>query len=121
EVEARAVAEARRQRVALRVRVDEEERRAEPVLPARHEARVDGDRKSTRLNSSHDQISYAVLCLKKQIQTHHERQKQPYGRQHTSPHYRTHPLSLHDALPILKSKPAPSPKRGVSVLLCECV
>src|SRR5206468_11926258 len=23
-----------------------------------------GDRKSTRLNSSHDQISYAVLCLK---------------------------------------------------------
>src|SRR3989440_4745921 len=26
---------------------------------------VDGDRKSTRLNSSHDQISYAVFCLKK--------------------------------------------------------
>src|SRR2546428_2673325 len=26
-----------------------------------------GDRKSTRLNSSHDQISYAVFCLKKQI------------------------------------------------------
>src|SRR2546430_11629413 len=24
-----------------------------------------GDRKSTRLNSSHSQISYAVLCLKK--------------------------------------------------------
>src|SRR2546428_8661928 len=24
------------------------------------------DRKSTRLNSSHDQISYAVFCLKKQ-------------------------------------------------------
>src|SRR2546421_4986294 len=32
----------------------------------------DLDRKSTRLNSSHDQISYAVFCLKKkktQIQT----------------------------------------------------
>src|SRR2546421_9420541 len=31
------------------------------------------DRKSTRLNSSHDQISYAVFCLKKkkkQITTH---------------------------------------------------
>src|SRR3982750_5007431 len=30
-------------------------------------ARVGGkiDRKSTRLNSSHDQISYAVFCLKK--------------------------------------------------------
>src|SRR2546428_5080184 len=26
---------------------------------------VTGDRKSTRLNSSHDQISYAVFCLKK--------------------------------------------------------
>src|SRR2546427_2223677 len=27
--------------------------------------RVDIDRKSTRLNSSHSQISYAVFCLKK--------------------------------------------------------
>src|SRR5206468_13067248 len=26
---------------------------------------VSADRKSTRLNSSHDQISYAVFCLKK--------------------------------------------------------
>src|SRR2546428_7267617 len=30
------------------------------------------DRKSTRLNSSHDQISYAVFCLKKK-NTHMER------------------------------------------------
>src|SRR3989440_1215022 len=29
------------------------------------QTRRDGDRKSTRLNSSHDQISYAVFCLKK--------------------------------------------------------
>src|SRR2546430_11230240 len=28
------------------------------------------DRKSTRLNSSHSQISYAVFCLKKKIITH---------------------------------------------------
>src|SRR2546428_5284207 len=28
-------------------------------------ARCGRDRKSTRLNSSHDQISYAVFCLKK--------------------------------------------------------
>src|SRR3989440_9555831 len=28
-------------------------------------ARVPQDRKSTRLHSSHDQISYAVFCLKK--------------------------------------------------------
>src|SRR2546427_9599735 len=27
--------------------------------------RIDQDRKSTRLNSSHSQISYAVFCLKK--------------------------------------------------------
>src|SRR5258708_10752310 len=28
------------------------------------------DRKSTRLNSSHQIISYAVFCLKKKIETH---------------------------------------------------
>src|SRR2546430_8816166 len=31
----------------------------------RHELRARLDRKSTRLNSSHSQISYAVFCLKK--------------------------------------------------------
>src|SRR2546421_9054079 len=30
------------------------------------------DRKSTRLNSSHDQISYAVFCLKKKKKTANE-------------------------------------------------
>src|SRR5260221_6582381 len=30
---------------------------------------VDGDRKSTRLNSSHTVISYAVFCLKKKKQS----------------------------------------------------
>src|SRR2546426_2211587 len=36
-------------------------------LPGRqeHVGRVSGDRKSTRLNSSHLVISYAVFCLKK--------------------------------------------------------
>src|SRR3712207_6867950 len=29
------------------------------------------DRKSTRLNSSHANISYAVFCLKKKKKTHH--------------------------------------------------
>src|SRR2546430_11944710 len=39
-----------------------QERRRQP------QARVPGpDRKSTRLNSSHSQISYAVFCLKKKI------------------------------------------------------
>src|SRR2546421_5249538 len=32
-----------------------------------------GDRKSTRLNSSHDQISYAVFCLKKKKKIENER------------------------------------------------
>ena len=47
-----------------------------------------GDRKSTRLNSSHDQISYAVFCLKK---------KNFFNDTATTEIYT---LSLHDALPI---------------------
>src|SRR2546428_9238230 len=34
---------------------------------------VPADRKSTRLNSSHDQISYAVFCLKKKKKSIHPR------------------------------------------------
>src|SRR2546427_1406723 len=43
----------------------------EPI-DARGERRHEVDRKSTRLNSSHSQISYAVFCLKKKktIQKH---------------------------------------------------
>src|SRR2546430_13368866 len=49
------------------------ERRLRPVRvgqpPAGVEQEGEGqDRKSTRLNSSHSQISYAVFCLKKKIQ-----------------------------------------------------
>src|SRR2546427_7896813 len=42
-------------------------RRRFPYDPSRAQgpARAHGDRKSTRLNSSHSQISYAVFCLKK--------------------------------------------------------
>src|SRR2546427_8299325 len=36
--------------------------------PARSRPPSDPDRKSTRLNSSHSQISYAVFCLKKKKQ-----------------------------------------------------
>src|SRR5256885_12471722 len=32
---------------------------------------ISSDRKSTRLNSSHLVISYAVFCLKKKKETHH--------------------------------------------------
>src|SRR5206468_12614118 len=37
--------------------------------PLAQEAPTRRDRKSTRLNSSHDQISYAVFCLKKKRTT----------------------------------------------------
>src|SRR5207302_4483385 len=42
--------------------------RYEPLLPVNRVPEIDlspGDRKSTRLNSSHVKISYAVFCLKK--------------------------------------------------------
>src|SRR5687768_17894130 len=39
--------------------------RASPRPPPRGRRRRRGDRKSTRLNSSHGYISYAVFCLKK--------------------------------------------------------
>src|SRR2546427_6922799 len=37
----------------------------QPPDPSRESLTEPGDRKSTRLNSSHSQISYAVFCLKK--------------------------------------------------------
>src|SRR5688572_31867482 len=40
----------------------------ERCVPPDHPER---DRKSTRLNSSHSQISYAVFCLKKKKTHHH--------------------------------------------------
>src|SRR5256886_9339999 len=39
-------------------------------VPAEYERRQTLDRKSTRLNSSHSQISYAVFCLKKKKKSH---------------------------------------------------
>src|SRR3712207_8308124 len=51
-------------RLRTAVRAAAAKRNAEDVrrIPARH---ADQDRKSTRLNSSHANISYAVFCLKK--------------------------------------------------------
>src|SRR3712207_8386784 len=69
-----------RERVAhdLRVRLDVALRAGQHVerhLEAAHAERADdvargGDRKSTRLNSSHANISYAVFCLKKKNINH---------------------------------------------------
>src|SRR5579862_10011020 len=46
--------------------VRERHREATGVCRAEQLLRVCADRKSTRLNSSHSSISYAVFCLKKQ-------------------------------------------------------
>src|SRR2546430_7210412 len=51
------------------------------------QTKIDEDRKSTRLNSSHSQISYAVFCLKK------KNKKQRSKRlPHTVPHPLRNPL-----------------------------
>src|SRR3712207_7184629 len=57
------------------------------AAPACHAARrarcagggAGGDRKSTRLNSSHANISYAVFCLKKKKELWHDEVKQECG------------------------------------------
>src|SRR3712207_8023673 len=43
--------------------------RAEEALARAEASEPGGDRKSTRLNSSHANISYAVFCLKKKKKT----------------------------------------------------
>src|SRR5256886_9273864 len=47
------------------------------------------DRKSTRLNSSHSQISYAVFCLKK------KKNSFPIAHPRLGRHYTTHALPRH--------------------------
>src|SRR2546430_8553632 len=64
----------RSRRSHKQLEADEEAKRATRAELAANRARSQydaaspsGDRKSTRLNSSHSQISYAVFCLKKKI------------------------------------------------------
>src|SRR2546430_9706678 len=61
---------------------------------------IDGDRKSTRLNSSHSQISYAVFCLKTQRRTA------------SASRCRLRPYALcqsHSRVPTRLSRPCPPP------------
>src|SRR2546430_7684566 len=60
-----------------------------------------GDRKSTRLNSSHSQISYAVFCLKKK--------KSAADRHHQFPFLTTYMLLSID--PLLCHRTRPSAQR----------
>src|SRR2546430_4550972 len=59
EIEKPARADLRREGFA------ENKQRHERSLAVRYKGQSFEDRKSTRLNSSHSQISYAVFCLKK--------------------------------------------------------
>src|SRR2546430_5866728 len=52
----------------------------------RHAVLGEGDRKSTRLNSSHSQISYAVFCLKK-------KKRKKTQAQHTRHHSKRKPTA----------------------------
>src|SRR2546430_2824399 len=75
---------ATRQELQLRLSLDTLRHHLQPQAMAQgddgaHDRRgarvaVHGDRKSTRLNSSHSQISYAVFCLKKK--KHHTQNEQ---------------------------------------------
>src|SRR2546427_5324709 len=49
-----------------------------PPFTLAHPPTPETDRKSTRLNSSHSQISYAVFCLKKK-KTRTKHQHQPWS------------------------------------------
>src|SRR5206468_5369161 len=63
-----------------------------------------GDRKSTRLNSSHDQISYAVFCLKKKKNEKTQRTTYPPHPPGTPHHSVTHSPPIYSPLP-LTTKP----------------
>src|SRR2546428_3571148 len=60
----------------------------EPAAHRRHHhgGLQPGDRKSTHLNSSHDQISYAVFCLKKKKKNNHNRPVNPAPVSHVYSH-----------------------------------
>src|SRR3712207_2384616 len=70
---------------------------------------VPKDRKSTRLNSSHANISYAVFCLKKKIDTVFF-----FNDTATTEIYT---LSLHDALPISPQRVVLAQRHRLQVLV----
>src|SRR2546427_7627834 len=67
-----------------------QDRFGQPIHEHAHAARqlaalgVDQDRKSTRLNSSHSQISYAVFCLKKKKKRTSTTEQPDYKTAYTS-------------------------------------
>src|SRR5256886_13425886 len=74
------------------------------------------DRKSTRLNSSHSQISYAVFCLKKKQQRHQAKPKRSSQySQDPSPFLAFQPV---DGVP--KQRPDSGSKQNAQRPHCEC-
>src|SRR2546430_11866419 len=57
---------------------EETDERVRRLAPQAFRARQFRDRKSTRLNSSHSQISYAVFCLKKKKTIHPHTPSHPH-------------------------------------------
>src|SRR5256886_3633939 len=59
-----------------------------PAVDGNTRVRSPTDRKSTRLNSSHSQISYAVFCLKKKKQDTrpHRAEQSPGAAPQAAPH-----------------------------------
>src|SRR4051812_49748258 len=70
--------------------------RCQPFFRSKGASRPDGDRKSTRLNSSHMSISYAVFCLKKKTKQQNSASPTP----HTNPPRPSlDTIELHTVLP----------------------
>src|SRR2546422_569322 len=75
----------------------------------RHVALHVGDRKSTRLNSSHGYISYAVFCLKKKTHPPARIFVMYFFFFNDTATTEIYTLSLHDALPISPGRPPAAP------------
>src|SRR5256885_6925674 len=71
-------------RDAAHVDVVERQRADEDDLSLGGAVEAGRDRKSTRLNSSHLVISYAVFCLKKKTHTQHPLENAPRSPQHAA-------------------------------------
>src|SRR5574337_350858 len=83
--------------------------RATPLVWPWHPWR--GDRKSTRLNSSHHSISYAVFCLKKK--------KYYYFFFNDTATTEIYTLSLHDALPISPGSFCRGPRHAAGMAMAS--
>src|SRR6266571_2479758 len=93
----------------------------------RRPAREDQDRKSTRLNSSHMSISYAVFCLKKKtgafdtfVLQHLPQPARP-GAQTLRLEIQGDKISVPVAHPLLEAMPVEHPETQLAVILKKSV